>query len=161
MEAGLKGIRAFTNNSSCIINGGFSWFRLCMLLIEQSFFFFFSHNVMLFLLLTKTWTVQWFEQTWFCVRGSGGEIADAHKTSWKKKKKKKFQKRFIGKIHENPFQPSQSSWCVLWWLYKAMWEVLCQCVLNLLSICYLTGSCSVTIDQICLMRAMPLSWQGY
>lgn len=34
MEAGLKGIRAFTNNSPCMINGGFSWFRSSRLLLD-------------------------------------------------------------------------------------------------------------------------------
>lgn len=49
---------------------------------------------------------------------------------------------------------------VLWWLYKAVWEVVCQCVLNLLSICYLTANGSVTIYHTCLVRAIPASWQG-
>lgn len=49
---------------------------------------------------------------------------------------------------------------VLWWLYKAVWEVVCQCVLNLLSICYLTANGSVTIYHTCLVRAILPSWQG-
>ncbi len=49
---------------------------------------------------------------------------------------------------------------VLWWLYKAVWEVVCQCVLNLLSICYLTANGSVTIYHTCLVRTTLASLQG-
>lgn len=83
MEAGLKGIRAFTNNSSCMIKGGLLWFRFLRLPFGQRFYFCFIMCFMCsFPCLQKCELPCDFEKTQFYAWGLCVVLVDAHKTDF-------------------------------------------------------------------------------